>query len=142
MLPAPYWGSPVHWASVVQAPQVSGVAMPQSWPVGQSDEGPWQSPEMQPPDTQTVVTPYDGSAWQEASLPHAWQVCVGRSQIWRPVQSVELWQLPATQTFPMHRCCGPYAATHDVSVVHAPQVCVAAYGPQHLCIGNVCVAGN
>src|SRR5580692_11048540 len=107
MLPTPYCGSAVHWASVVQAPQVSGVAMPHSCPVGQSEEGPWQSPEMQPPATQTVVTPYDGSAWQEASLPQAWQVWVGRSQIWWPRQSMELWQLPAMQTFPTHRCCGP-----------------------------------
>ena len=47
----------MHWASLAQAPQVSVCEMPQSCPVGQSDEEPWQSPETQPPATQTVVTP-------------------------------------------------------------------------------------
>ncbi len=114
----------MHWPSLEQAPQVSACEMPQSWPVGQSDDGPWQSPDTQPPLTQTVVTPYALSDWQAASPPQAVQECVGWSHSWPPLQSCEVWQLPATQTLPMQTCWGPYAVTQTVSLAQGPQVWV------------------
>ena len=56
---------------------MSACEMPQSWPVGQSADWPWQSPDTQLPLTQTVVTPYVLSDWQAGSLPQAVQECVG-----------------------------------------------------------------
>ena len=57
MYPAPYAGSEWHWASLAHGPHVSACEIPQSCPLGQSVDGPWQSPAMQAPATQTVVTP-------------------------------------------------------------------------------------
>src|SRR5262249_30593785 len=121
MWPAPYSGSAVHCASVEQPPQVLGVSIAQSWPVGQSALEPWQSPAVHPPEMQTVDDPYAGSTWHATSLPHAWQVCVGASQICPPVQSDDTRHWPGMQTLPTHRCCGPKAVTQAASLLHASQ---------------------
>jgi hypothetical protein len=126
MLPAPYCASAVHWASVLQPPQVFGWVTPQSWPPGQSADEPWQSPVTQPPEMHTVEPPYDPSALQARSLPQALQVWVGPSQILPPVQSEERRHSPATQTLLMQRCWGPYAVTHPESLLHATHEWVPA----------------
>src|SRR4029077_17917727 len=121
MLPAPYAGSLVHCPSVEQPPQVLARAMPHSCPVGQSEDDPWQSPEMQPPEIQTVEAPESGSALQAVSTAQGWHMRVGVSQMCPPTQSAEARHSPVTQTLPMQRCCEPYAGTQAASLAHAIQ---------------------
>src|SRR6185436_11496600 len=125
MLPAPYCGSFTHCVSVVHPPQVLGVAMAHSCPVGQSALEPWQSPGMQPPATQTVDAPYDGSTLHATSLLHGLHVRVGASQICPPAQSDDTRHWPVTHTLPIQRCCGPYAVTQAASLLQATHESVA-----------------
>jgi hypothetical protein len=100
-------GSATHSASFEQPPHVFEEVIPHSWPVGQSALEPWQSPGTQPPPTQTVDEPYDGSTLHAVSPPHGLQVCAVVSQICPPGQSDDTRHWPGTQTLPMQSCCGP-----------------------------------